>query len=130
MESVRKDVECTFGILKKRWRILKNHILLQSKGCKASIDNVVFTCAILHNMLLDNEEWNDEDDNYDIGADVGANVMDPRVVNLRHGPADCSYVGGGNLMMDDVQVESEWMTLRSNLVRHYMYCFGRNLVKW
>ena len=37
--------------------------------------------------------YNDEDDDYDIGADVGANFMDPRVVNLRHGPADRSYVG-------------------------------------
>ena len=24
LESVRKDFECTFGILKKRWRILNN----------------------------------------------------------------------------------------------------------
>ena len=40
------------------------------------------------------EEWNDKDDNYDIqvGAHVGGNVMDPRVVNLRYGPADRSYV--------------------------------------
>ena len=43
MESVRKDAECTFGILKKRCRILKNHMLIHNK---ARIDNVVFTCAI------------------------------------------------------------------------------------
>ncbi len=24
IESVRKDVECTFGIIKKRWQILNN----------------------------------------------------------------------------------------------------------
>ena len=66
-------------------------MLLQSK---AHIDNIVFTCAILHNMLFDNKEWNNKDDNYyDIGADAGANVMDPRVVNLRYGPVDSSYVG-------------------------------------
>ena len=35
------------------------------------------------------------------------NDMDSRVVNLRHGPADHSYVGGGNMIVDDVQVESE-----------------------
>ena len=45
-------------------------------------------------MLFDNKEWNNKDDNYyDIGADAGANVMDPRVVNLRYGPVDSSYVG-------------------------------------
>ena len=127
VESVRKDVECTFGILKKRWRILKNHMMIQTK---LRIDNIVFTCAILHNMLIDYDEWNDEDDDYDIGADVGADVMDPRVVNLRRGPADHSYAGGGNLSVEDVQVESEWMSLRKNLVQHYMYCFRSNVIKW
>ena len=29
LESVRKDVECTFGILKKRWRVLNNGILFR-----------------------------------------------------------------------------------------------------
>ena len=28
-ESLRKDVECTFGILKGRWRVLKTGIRLQ-----------------------------------------------------------------------------------------------------
>ena len=88
---LRKDVEGTFGKTKKRWHILKNPMLLQSK---ARIDNFVFTCAILHNMLLDNEEWNDEDDNYyHICADAGGNVMDQRVVNLRYGLVDSRYLG-------------------------------------
>jgi hypothetical protein len=40
---VRKDAECTFGILKKRWRLLKNHMLIRNN---AHIDKIVFTCAI------------------------------------------------------------------------------------
>jgi len=31
MESIRKDVECCFGILKRRFRILRNGIVLQSQ---------------------------------------------------------------------------------------------------
>ena len=27
LKSVRKDVECTFGILKRRWKILNNGLL-------------------------------------------------------------------------------------------------------
>ena len=49
LESVRKDVECTFGILKKRWKILEYGI------CFDTIEVVqrVFTvCCILHNMML------------------------------------------------------------------------------
>lgn len=48
LESVRKDVECFFGILKGRFRILKLGILFQDKD---DIDNMFFTCCILHNML-------------------------------------------------------------------------------
>ena len=50
VESTRKDVECCFGILKCRWRILKDAIMLQSQ---ALIDTVFFGCCILHNLILE-----------------------------------------------------------------------------
>ena len=50
LESMRKDVECCFGILKGRWRILKNGIRLW--GIDNS-DKVWLTCCALHNMLLE-----------------------------------------------------------------------------
>jgi len=50
LESMRKDVECTFGILKSRWTIL-------DKGVQArkieNADQVWKTCCALHNMLLE-----------------------------------------------------------------------------
>ncbi len=49
LKSVRKDAECIFNILKRRWCILKNHMLIQKK---AGIDNMVFTCTLIHNILL------------------------------------------------------------------------------
>ena len=58
MESMRKDVECTFGILKGRWRILKTGVRIHGI---AAVDRVWLTCCALHNMLLDvdgnSEEW-------------------------------------------------------------------------
>ena len=50
LESMRKDVECTFGILKGRWRILKTGIRLHNTEVS---DNIWLTCCALHNMLLD-----------------------------------------------------------------------------
>ena len=48
IEAVRKDVECTFGILKSRFQILK--------GIRFPEQNIVeatfVTCCIIHNMLL------------------------------------------------------------------------------
>ena len=49
VESMRKDVECTFGILKGRFRILKCGIRLHKiRSC----DRVWLTCCALHNFLL------------------------------------------------------------------------------
>jgi hypothetical protein len=46
LESLRKDVECTFGILKKRFGILKDGIYFQSLEL---IDEVWFTICALQN---------------------------------------------------------------------------------
>ncbi len=55
---MRKVVECTFGILKGRWRILKAGVRIHSVD---GVDEVWFTCCALHNWLLDidglNGEW-------------------------------------------------------------------------
>ena len=50
LESVRKDVECTFGILKGRFRILKTGIRL---GGQQASDRIFLTCCALHNWLLE-----------------------------------------------------------------------------
>lgn len=61
VESLRKDVvECTFGILKGRFCLLKAGVRLH--GVEAC-DKLWLTCCALHNMMLtidgldDNEEW-------------------------------------------------------------------------
>lgn len=50
LESMRKDVECTFGILKGRWRVLKAGIRLHDTD---PADKIWLTCCALHNMLLE-----------------------------------------------------------------------------
>jgi hypothetical protein len=60
IESMRKDVECTFGILKGRFRILKTGIRLH--GVEV-VDKIWKTCCALHNYLIDvdglEEGWED-----------------------------------------------------------------------
>ena len=55
---MRKDVECTFGILKGCWRVLKSGIRVHGHE---STDLVWKTCCALHNWLLNidglDEEW-------------------------------------------------------------------------
>ena len=58
LESMRKDVECTFGIQKGRWRILTLGIRINGVDV---VDNIWFTCCALHNWLLEidglNADW-------------------------------------------------------------------------
>jgi hypothetical protein len=60
LEALRKDVECTFGILKGRWRILKTGIRVHNTEAS---DNIWMTCCALYNHLLDvdglSHRWDD-----------------------------------------------------------------------
>ena len=46
IESVWKDIECVFGILKKRFLFLKHPIRIHSPHC-------IQRCCVLHNILID-----------------------------------------------------------------------------
>ena len=50
IESMRKDVECTFGIMKGRWKVLQYGIKLHGIH---KCDDLWLTCCALHNMLLE-----------------------------------------------------------------------------
>ena len=52
LESMRKDVECTFGILKGRFRLLKNGIRVRGQE---NTDKIWLTCCALHNFLLEED---------------------------------------------------------------------------
>jgi hypothetical protein len=59
VESLRKDVECAFGILKGRFRLLKSGVRCEKV---TDVDKVFKTCVALHNWLLSYDgldaEWN------------------------------------------------------------------------
>ena len=50
LESVRKDVECTFGILKKRWRVLNDGFYYRDINI---CEKIFVTCCCLNNFLVD-----------------------------------------------------------------------------
>jgi hypothetical protein len=49
LESVQKDVECTFGFLKKRWKVLNHGFKHREMG---QCEKIFIACCILHNFLL------------------------------------------------------------------------------
>ena len=62
LESVRKDVECVFGILKKRWKILEYGIRFRDI---AVVEKVFVVCCILHNVML--SEMETRESNHRVG---------------------------------------------------------------
>lgn len=84
LSAARVKVECAFGLLKSRWRILGKR--LDSKI--GFVNKIVIACAVLHNFCIhagdywdeppDNEEGSD-DENDDVigdGDDVRQILMD------------------------------------------------------
>jgi hypothetical protein len=61
LESVSKDIECVFGILKARFRILKMQLEVKYAS---TIEAIFQCCCILHNILLVHDgldtKYNDE----------------------------------------------------------------------
>ena len=65
LESVRKDVECVFGILKERWNCLQQGFRFRNiKDCQ----EIFVVCCILPNLMLD--EMTKDDANSKIGHGI------------------------------------------------------------
>ena len=76
MESVRKNVECTLGILKKKFIFSKNPI---AHHFPEMIVAAFTTCYGLHNWLHSQDGWNDWEEKGNVSEEdvvVGYNVLD------------------------------------------------------
>jgi hypothetical protein len=61
-EGARKDIERAFGVLRRRFSILKRHARLYDRD---QLNDVVLACIILHNMIVENEKEEDIEENLD-----------------------------------------------------------------
>jgi hypothetical protein len=136
LESIRKDVECTFGILKKRFRILRNGI---TYGSLEDINNIVKTCAMLHNMLLaydnmltfeweSNADWGDDDpdmNDLEILNHIFRGMDDNSIRNRYINPPAFS---------EPIKITSNSIqnhrTLKFYLSRHFHFQYSFGLLSW
>ena len=146
IESVRKDVECCFGILKGRFRILRHGILLQNQN---SVDNVFFTCCILHNMILEADgldrrweecvEWDRLNPQNGISDDGFDENLEPYTQQLcmqerrildrvnQHAPAEDVHFEGNEV---EVEIDTTFDHKRRSLINHFRWAYDRGLVYW
>jgi hypothetical protein len=156
MESMRKDVECTFGILKGRWRILKAGVRLWGV---LKTDDVWLTCCALHNWLLDIDgfggEWNGGELVSDWTGPLGdmdfdgineeiPNAIARLCLNLDPRNYDTSGMGRGNDVVVDDMVDGVHVgrlvrntvaslslaQFRRKLVEHHSVQFHKNTLVW
>lgn len=113
LESVRKDVECFFGILKGRFRILK---LRMGYHSREDIDNIFFTCCILHNMLHSFDGMNVFEENVDWAGSAG--LHDPK----DHAP-DTDFTSVGARTAADPEAYS-WNPQHAKLKGELIESFG------
>ena len=111
LESMRKDVKCTFGILKGRWRILKAGVKLHGVD---ACDRIWKTCCAFHNLLLEvdglSENWEGQLGVFDISDfTTGLPFALRRLTNpLVMRQYDSSGMGPGmnEIIDDDAEEES------------------------
>ena len=85
MESVRKDIECYFGRLKQRFRVLK---VPNNFRKKVNIDDMMFTLVAIQNMILEWKVATNEYQSWELQANWKninlAAVPEMNWINLEH----------------------------------------------
>jgi hypothetical protein len=108
IESVRKDVECVFGILKKRWKILDYGIRFSNMQV---VEKVFVVCCMLHNFMLSEMESKESDVRVGRGVPI---------------PGDGIWLRGAERSFpwkDDNRVLAKlWSERRECLATHIHFC--------
>ena len=79
-ESARKDVERAFGVLQKRWAIIRHPARLWEQH---ELANIMYACVILHNMIVEDERGSygvPDENTYEQGQ------FSPQMAGLAEGP--------------------------------------------
>ena len=134
LESVRKDVERTFGIMKKRFKVLKTPLLFRDV---TFIDDIFVTCCVLNNKLLGHDQQFREKTGrfrYRVSDTVPIkkrrHVLLNNVRRLLKLDDDYSYVG--RELCEEFRVETDpgFEGKRRQLADHIHYLFKHHMLKY
>lgn len=146
--STRKDAECLFGSLKRRFRILRDPLPFQyAQDCH----NVMWMCCVFHNILLRHDgkdkfsksvptpdlEAEDllvfdannsldgiDSDAAESGSDSDGEPRQNQLLSQRDNP---------DMLVDNEvheEMEKGWEQLRGQLIEHFHYCRTNKILKW
>lgn len=113
MESLRKDIERVFGIIKQRFRILKLGLSFQKMGI---VEKLFHTCVALHNFLL---SMNDEKVDFSKPLE-GARIYQAKLKS--------DYIPKGK--REPVLPDPAYLERRRLLIHHFQHKLQRKEVRW
>ena len=110
-EAKRKDIERAFGVLRRRWCILKRPARLYDRG---QLERVVLACIVLHNMIVEDEKEEDIEENLDLNETPSTVIVD----EPEFSPDD--YVPFQRVLDKDDKIRdcSAHLQLKRDLVEH------------
>ena len=135
LESMRKDVECTFGILKQRFSILRYGIRL---GSIKHVDQTWLTCCSLHNKLLIidglHENWNNnipQNSNQSFATTRLNRTMNSTIDNNNTSNSVCptlfeDFTVNGKRIVSKMPLN----VFRKCLIHHFDLRFKMNSIHW
>ena len=140
---MRKDVECTFGIMKQRFSILRYGVRMEKIK---NVDEIWLTCCALHNKLIFIDGL---DKDWDIFKEVNNNVnqsnnetntvpfsisrlnrnlnsFNSHCMNIIHESVFKEYTINGNRVVNKMPLD----LFRQCLINHFDIRFKMNSIKW
>ena len=143
LESMRKDVECTFGIMKQRFSILRYGVRMEKIK---NVDEIWLTCCALHNKLIFIDELDKDWDVFNKpndDSDNPSNISTSTPFSLNRLNRDLSSFASDNLNSMDDSIFNEFIVngnrvvnkmpldlFRQCLINHFDIRFKLNSVKW
>ena len=118
-ESVRKDVECAFGVLQSRFAIVKNPALIWDK---VKIGKIMRACIILHNMIVEDER--DRYTQFDVSEFAQVEANRTSQVDFAFSTDMPSNLGNMIGIRNQVCDRKMHQQLKADLVEHIWQKFG------
>jgi Plant transposon protein len=143
LESMQKDFECTFGIMKGLFGILKTGIKLHKIK---SVDELWCTCCALHNIFLDDDglndaweqgaqsEWEGELGEQEDGLDYSGIGLGNDVVIDNEDQTEVDIDPNEATVIDGVHVtrvrNCSHKCFKQKLINHFEILYEKKEVKW
>jgi hypothetical protein len=110
-EAARKDIERAFGVLQARWAVVRG---LAYGWDRDEISNIMTTCIILHNMIIEDEREHANDTSFDrLGDQADPTTGSDRVRG--------SFVQRLHQLKD----KAKHQQLQTDLIKHHWNRYGR-----